>query len=320
MSSFAWQGGEPTLMGLDFYKQTVELQKQYGSAGQVISNALQTNGTLLDDSWCLFLAEYKFLCGISLDGPKEYHDHYRLDRGGRGTYDRVMAGIDCCRAQGVEFNILVLLNRINVEHPDELFDFFTKQDLLYLQFVPCVEHDPSDPTRPAEYSITPEQYGRFLCRFFDRWYDGWTRKLSVRIFDSMISHLMGGPQTECTFARNCNDYIVIEHNGDAFCCDFYVSEPTRLGNILQTPIEELARGPVKRAFSRKKAEIDNKCLICRHLDLCRGGCPKDREMLTGTHLVPSYFCEGYKMFFDHCIGRLRGLAVDIQKRQQSPSV
>jgi uncharacterized protein len=314
MNSFAWQGGEPTLMGLDFYRQAVQLQRQYGAQGQIVSNAFQTNGILLDDTWGKFLAEYKFLCGISLDGPREFHDDYRKDHAGKGTYDRVLAGIESCRRHGVEFNILVLLNNRNVDYPDELFDFFTSKDLLYLQFVPCVEPNPADPRQPAGYSITPEQYGRFLCCFFDRWRDGWTRKLSVRIFDSMLSCLLGGPHTECTFGAQCSDYIVIEHNGDAYCCDFYVTNETRLGNIHDMPIEQLASHPVKQAFSRKKTELADLCTACQHLDVCQGGCPKDRAVLTGTHVAPSYFCEGYKLFFDHALGHLRQLAGEVHKQ------
>ncbi|MCE5185906.1 MAG: anaerobic sulfatase maturase [Planctomycetaceae bacterium] len=307
-SSFAWQGGEPTLMGLDFYKRLVELQKQYGNDGQIVSNALQTNGILLDDEWCSFLAEYKFLCGISLDGPQEYHDVYRRDRAGKGTFDRVMSGIEACRRNGAEFNILVLLNNVNVEHPDALFDFFRDLGIEYLQFVPCVEPSPDDPSKPAPYSITAEQYGQFLCRFFDRWMEYGIRKLSVRLFDGLLNTLLNLPPAECTFARLCSDYIVVEHNGDAYCCDFFVQSDTRLGNIMETPIEQLAGSPLKQEFARRKTELHNKCFVCRHLDLCRGGCPKDRLALSGTQKEPSYFCRGYKMFFDHALGQMQAIA------------
>lgn len=312
-NSFAFQGGEPTLMGLDFFKHLVELQKQFGLPGQNISNALQTNGILLDDQWCKFLAEYKFLTGISLDGPQEYHDVYRKDRAGHGTFDRVMAGIDACRRNNAEYNILVLLNNINIQHPDEIFDFFIELGVQYIQFVPCVEKDENNPRKAAPYSITPKEYGTFMNRIFDRWLDHDIRKLSVRLFDSMLSYLLGNPHTECTFGRRCADYIVIEHNGEAFCCDFYVTGDTRLGNITQTPIEQLANSEVKRAFNRKKMELHNKCLVCRYLDICRGGCPKDRAMLTGTHKTPSQFCEAYKMFFDHALPRLSIIAHDIRE-------
>ena len=311
-NSFAWQGGEPTLMGLDFYTRLVALQKQYGKPGQSVSNALQTNGILLDEAWCRFLAEFRFLLGISVDGPKELHDVYRIDRAGNGTFDRVMQGIENCRKYKVEFNILVLLSNVNVEHPDVLYDFFAAQNFRFLQFVPCVEADPGTPGAAAAYSITPQQYGRFMCRIFDRWVAEGVKNRSIRLFDSLLSVLLGRPPTECTFARQCSDYIVIEHNGDAFCCDFYVTGQTRLGNMIDTPIEELAAGEVKRQFARKKTEIDNKCLVCRHLDICRGGCPKDRAMLTGTHKAPSYFCEGYKIFFDYALPQLRGIAQKVR--------
>jgi len=311
-SSFAFQGGEPTLMGLDFYKRLIELQKQYGLPGQIISNALQTNGILLDDQWGKFLAEYKFLTGISLDGPKEYHDIYRKDRAGSGTFDRVMVGIEACQRNNAEYNILVLLNNINVQSPDKLFDFFIGMGVQYLQFIPCVEKAENNSQKTSPHSITPEEYGNFMNRIFDRWLDYDIRKLSVRLFDSMLSYLLGNPHTECTFGRQCADYIVIEHNGDAFCCDFYVTGDTRLGNIMETPIGRLGKNEIKCTFNRKKTEIDNKCLICRYLDICRGGCPKDRAMLTGTHKVPSYFCEGYKMFFAYALPRLEIIAHDIQ--------
>ena len=205
MNSFAWQGGEPTLMGLDFYKRVIELQKKYGKDSQVVSNSLQTNGILLDEKWCEFLFEYKFLVGISLDGPKQYHDHYRLDKVGNGTFDRVMTGIENCRKYRVEFNVLVLLNDKNVVAPDELFDFFTNQKIKYLQFVPCIEKDKST-GNVADFSITPKQYGDFLCRIFDRWYDYGPEKLSIRIFDSVLNYIIHGNHTNCTFSRRCDNY------------------------------------------------------------------------------------------------------------------
>ena len=311
-SHFAWQGGEPTLMGLDFYKRLVELQFQCAESGRIITNALQTNGILLDERWCRFLTDHHFLCGISLDGPKKYHDMYRKDRSGNGTFDRVMKGMENCHKYDTQFNILVLLNDVNIRHPDELFDFYTGMGIHYLQFVPCVEKSPDDPQEAAPYSITPREYGQFLCRLFDRWIDYGFEKLSIRLFDTMLSFLMGRPHTECTFARRCADYIVIEHNGDAYCCDFYVTNETKLGNIMDTPIEKLANSQLKREFAQKKMEINNKCLICRYLDICRGGCPKNRAILTGTHKAPSYFCEGYKMFFAHALPRLQMIARDIQ--------
>ena len=279
VSSFAWQGGEPTLMGLDFYKKVIELQKEYGQDGQVVSNALQTNGILLDEKWCEFLCEYKFLVGISLDGPQKYHNHYRIDKAGNGTFDKVMTAIKNCRKHKVEFNVLVLLNDKNVEVPEELFDFFTNQKIKYLQFIPCVEKDPST-GNIAEFSITSKQYGDFLCVIFDRWYEYGPEKLSIRIIDSVLNYIVYGKHTNCTFNRRCDDYIVMEHNGDVFCCDFFVEDQYRLGNILELPIEELFQSEIKKRFSDEKSNIHNKCLICRHNAICRGGCLKDRIVVS----------------------------------------
>jgi uncharacterized protein len=315
-SSFAWQGGEPTLMGLDFYKRIVDWQKKHGADGQIVSNALQTNGTILDEQWCRFLAEYKFLVGISLDGPKEFHDHYRKDYAGEGTWDRVMAGIEQCREHNVEFNVLVLLNNRNVEHPDELWDFFIEQGIGFLQFVQCVETDPKT-GNIADFSITAEQYGRFLCRIFDRWMAHGPRKVSVRSFDSILSYLLGMGHTECTLGVKCNDYIVIEHSGEAFCCDFFVEEKWRLGNITKTPIEQLASSKLKRQFSRNKRSISDRCLVCRYLDICRGGCPKDRLVQGKGYKVESYFCHGYKMLFDHTLAKFGALAQELRDQRNS---
>lgn len=306
-NNFAWQGGEPTLMGLDFYKKVIELQQKYGCDGQVVSNALQTNGILLDDRWCEFLKKYNFLVGISLDGPKDYHDFYRLDHAGNGTFDKVTAAMENCRKGRVEFNILVLLNAKNVVAPDELFDFFTGLKIKYLQFVPCVEKDPAT-GEIADFSITPEQYGRFLCRLFDRWYDYGPEKLSIRIVDSIMNYLVYGRHTNCTFNRKCDDYIVIEHNGDAFCCDFFVDQQYHLGNLLDRPIEELFQSENKRQFAKQKNKIHNKCLICRYSDICRGGCLKNRIVTNDNFKNPSYFCQAYKRFFDHSLPRLSQLA------------
>jgi uncharacterized protein len=313
-ATFIWQGGEPTLMGLDFYKKAVELQKKFGVGGQEVTNCLQTNAILLDDEWCQFLRENRFLVGISIDGPKEFHDYYRLDHGGCSTFDRVMRAIEKCKEHKVEFNALVLLNNMNVEHPDEIFDFFIENGIKYLQFIPCIETRAKPWTgsnRPSagpetgeimDFSITPQQYGEFLCKLFDRWYEHGPLKQRIRDFDSMLSHCLTGKHTICTFDRQCSQYIVVEHSGDAFCCDFFVEPGWRLGNIFETPIEKLAVSDRKRDFARAKLNLDNKCLLCRYLAVCRGGCMKHRENRV------SYFCDAYKRFFDYTMPRFMQIA------------
>jgi len=311
VAGFAWQGGEPTLMGLDFFKRAVELQKKYGSPGQVVSNKLQTNAILLDAEWCRFLHENKFLAGISIDGPKEFHDYYRVDHSGSGTYDKVFRAIENCKQHKVEFNILVLLNNKNVEHPDKLFDFFIENDMTYLQFIPCVELDPAT-GGTADFSITPQQYGDFLYRIFDRWYNYGPQKMNIREFDSIVTYYVMGKHTICTFSKQCAGFIVIEHTGDCLPCEFFVEPKWRLGNILETPIEKIAAASKKRTFARAKQNLCDKCLLCSYLALCRGGCMKDRVRL-GGHRVSSesYFCEGYKPFFDYAMPRFMEIAAAI---------
>ena len=319
LAGFAWQGGEPTLMGLDFYKKVVELQKKYGVSGQEVGNSLQTNAILLDEKWCRFLHDNKVLVGVSIDGPKEFHDYYRLDHSGAGTFDRVMRAIENCKQYDVEYNTLTLLNDRNAEHPDEVFDFLVELGVKFVQFIPCVEVDPAT-GKIADFSITPEQYGEFLCRLFDRWYEYGPRKLSIRDFDSMLSYYVTGRHSICTFDKQCSQYIVIEHTGDAFCCDFFVEPKWRLGNIFETPIEKLAASSKKRAFARAKKNLCDKCLVCRHLAVCRGGCMKDRAPFDKENYgKESYFCEAYKLFFDHAIPRFLQIAAEINAESAAGS-
>jgi len=313
MSGFAWQGGEPTLMGLDFYKKAVELQKAHGVAGQEVGNSLQTNAILLDDdAWCEFLRDSKFLVGVSIDGPKELHDRYRLDLGGHGTWERVMSAIERMKAFGVQYNTLSLVNNLTADHADEVFDFLIDLPMRYLQFIPCVEVDP-ETDEIADFSVTPQQYGDFMCRIFDRWVDFGPEKLSIRDFDSILTHCVGGRHTICTFDRQCSQYIVIEHAGDVYPCDFFVEPKWHLGNIFETPIETLAASAKKKTFARKKQNLCNKCLVCRHLAVCRGGCMKDRAPFDkNDYGRESYFCESYRQFFDYALSRFMQLAAQVR--------
>jgi len=310
LAGFAWQGGEPTLMGLDFYRKAVELQKKYGASAQEVGNSLQTNAILLNEQWCKFLHESKFLVGISIDGPKQMHDHYRVDYSGAGTFERVMRAIERCKEYQVEFNTLTLLNDLNVKHPDEVFDFLVGLGVRFLQFIPCVELDATG--RVTDFSITAEEYGEFLCRVFDRWVEYGPGRLSIRDFDSILSYYLTGRHTICTFDRQCSQYIVIEHQGDAYCCDFFVEPRWRLGSIMETPIEKLAGSALKRRFARNKQNLCSKCLVCRHLAICRGGCMKDRAPFDRENFArESYYCEAYRRFFDYAGPRFAQIAAQI---------
>jgi uncharacterized protein len=222
-----------------------------------------------------------------------------------------MRGIRTCQKYKVEFSALVLLNNKNVERPDELFDFLIENDMTYLQFIPCVERDPAT-GEIADFSITPAQYGQFLCRIFDRWYDYGPEKLNIRDFDSLVTYFVCGKHTICTYSRQCAGFVVVEHAGDCFVCEFFVEPKWRLGNILETPLEKLAAGSKKRSFARAKQNLSNKCLLCKYLDICRGGCMKDRVRLNGDQSRESYFCQSYKQFFDYTIPRFIQIAAAIE--------
>ncbi len=299
------------LMGLDFYKRAVELQKKYANSSRQVTNALQTNGVLIDEKWAKFLCENDFLVGISIDGPKEFHDHFRRDYSGKGSFDRVISAIEKCREFGVEFNLLTLINRKNADHADELFDFLIGLGTKFLQFIACVETEPAT-GEIADFAVTPEQYGNFLCRIFDRWSEYGPNKLSIRDFDSILSYCITGKATICTFNRQCSDYIVVEHNGDTFPCDFFVEPKWLLGNILETPIEQLAASSKKRAFGRMKKNLCDKCLTCRHLAVCRGGCMKDRAPFDSVKFASqSYLCQAYCRFFDYAMPKFMQIAATI---------
>ena len=250
VASFAWQGGEPTLAGLDFFERVVALEAESASGGMTIANALQTNAVLLDDRWGEFLRQYSFLVGVSLDGPEEVHDSIRRDRGGHGSFRRVMAGIEALRRHQVEFNILCVVGPHNVGRARDLMRFFRAEGFSHLQFIPAMAFQSVEPDVPAEYLITPTEYGDFLVELFDEWYQQGFPTVSVRTFDSIIQSYLGIPNDLCIYSERCDSGIVVEYNGDVYPCDFYVHPGWRLGNIME---ESLGVDP---------SEAGDGCLRC----------------------------------------------------------
>jgi len=296
VNTFSWQGGEPTVLGLDFFRRVVELEIRHGAPGTVVANALQTNGVLIDREWAEFLAEYRFLIGLSIDGPRRLHDHYRRDAFGKGTHERVMRAARVLAECGVEFNILALLNDLNVKEPDAVYDFMRANDFAFVQFVPCVE--PGAGRKPAPFSITPEDYGEFLVRVFDRWVEDFPN-VSIRDFDDLLARELGRDPGTCTVSPRCGSYVVIEHNGDVFVCDFFVVARGRLGSIHQSPLDEILASPILEEFARAKSALGPACEACPFLDRCFGGCQKHRVVLGGDTSEPSYFCRAYKKLYAH---------------------
>ncbi|MHB9036434.1 MAG: anaerobic sulfatase maturase [Armatimonadota bacterium] len=310
VNAFSWQGGEPTLMGLDFYKRAIELEIQHARWGMSLSNAFQTNGILLDDKWASFFAEYKFLIGLSIDGPSKLHDYYRKDVSGKGTHSRIVRSAKLLRDHGVEFNVLTLVNNVNVREPDAVYDFLRANDIYFMQFVPCVE--PGGRGKPSPFSITAEEYGSFLVRVFDRWMEDFPN-VSIRDFDDLLSRRIGRPAGTCTVSDHCGDYVVIEHNGDVFACDFFVTPKWKLGNITETPLRELVKSDRLELFAKQKSDLGPACQSCPYLSKCNGGCQKHRVVLGGEITQPSYFCKAYKRLFAHTEPHLPGLIEKLKK-------
>jgi len=319
--SFGWQGGEPTLMGVEFFEQAVEFQKEFGGGGRTVGNGLQTNGVLIDGRWCKFLSEAKFLVGLSLDGPEHIHDHYRVFRGGEPTWRRVVDSAKRMLDAGVEVNALTVLSDYSAEHPREIYEFHKSRGLTYMQFIPCLEPDPHDPSRPAAFSVSPEQFGRFLCEVFDCWvadFEDGRPTTSVRWFESVFATYVKVSPPECTLWSECGNYVVIEHNGDVFSCDFFVEDEWRLGNVLAGELIEMLNSPLQARFGRRKADLPHACQVCPWLRHCRGGCPKERWGNPADARL-SRHCEAYKMFFEHADEKLREIAADWQREQAEES-
>lgn len=310
VTTFSWQGGEPTLMGLDFYQRVVELEIKHGLPGMSVANALQTNGVLLDAKWARFLAEYRFLIGLSIDGPKRLHDLYRKDVQGKGTFESVMRAASVLNSHGVEYNVLTLLNDHNVREPDAIYDFLVANEISFMQFVPCVE--PGAKNEASAFSITPEDYGEFLVRVFDRWVEDFP-KVSIRDFDDLLMRELGERPGTCTVSERCGSYVVIEHNGDVFACDFFVTSKWRLGNMMETPLAEIVESTKLEEFAQAKRVVGPVCEKCGFLTQCFGGCQKHRIVLGGEPTDPSYFCKAYKKLFAHAKPVMPRLAETIRQ-------
>jgi uncharacterized protein len=304
----AWQGGEPTLMGLDFYRRAIELQKKYARPGMTFENTMQTNGTLLDDEWCEFFKENDYLIGISIDGPRHLHDTYRLDKGGGPTFDRVMRGLRLLQKHGVEYNILVTVNRTNADYPLEVYRFLRDEArTTWIQFIPVVERIDDEGhtiyqkgTRLSRRSVQPEQLGRFLIQIFDEWVRHDVGRVYVQTFEAAARNWLRMPSSGmCVFEETCGLGLALEHNGDVYACDHYVEPNYLLGNIMETHIIEMITSEKQRQFGLAKRDtLPRYCRECDVRFACHGECPKNR-----FHTTPdgegglNYLCAGWKAFF-----------------------
>ncbi len=304
--TIAWQGGEPTLMGLDFYRRAVEVEKKYAKPGVRIINTLQTNGTLLDDEWCEFMHENDFLVGLSIDGPKHLHDKYRKDKKGNSVFAKVVQAVRLLQKHQVEFNILCTVNGANSLYPLEVYRFFRDElKTEYIQFIPVVERDNSTGNQQGdkltERSVQSEQYGRFLIEIFDEWVHNDVGSMFVQMFDGVLASWLRGYSTLCVLRPFCGDSVALEHNGDLYSCDHYVEADYLLGNLDQTPLIELVGSEQQRDFGNMKSKmLPSYCKNCEFLFTCHGECPKNR-VLTTPDGEPglNWLCSGLKAFFAH---------------------
>jgi len=299
---FSWHGGEPTLLGLDYFHKIVELQRKHQPSHRQIINGIQTNGTLIDADWCRFLAAEGFAVGISLDGPQEMHDSHRLTKGGKPTHSQAMRGYELLRKHRIACDILCVVHAHNVHHPAEVYRFFKQIKATYMGFLPLVEPRPDIDGTVSSCTVPSEAFGAFLCAIFDEWTSQNIGQIKVQIFEEAARTALGQEHTLCIFKKSCGDVPVIEHNGDFFACDHFVHKEHHLGNIRETRLVDLIEGPRQRAFGQVKWDtLPRYCLECEVLPLCNGGCPKDRILRTPDGEAGlNYLCAGYKRFFTHC--------------------
>ncbi|HTU49305.1 MAG TPA: anaerobic sulfatase-maturation protein [Acidobacteriaceae bacterium] len=331
---FAWQGGEPTLLGVDYFRNIISLQAKY-SDGKRIENAFQTNGVLLNDDWAGFFAENNFLIGISIDGPRELHDAYRVDKGGQPTFDRVMRGVSFLKKHSVAFNTLTTVHRKNSYNPLEVYRFLKESGSGYMQFIPIVERisthttqagmvlvSPSfsDRSRVSDWSVEPVQFGRFLSAIFDEWVHNDVGKTFVQLFDVSLEMWLGMDASLCIFRKTCGSALAVEHNGDLYSCDHFVYPENRLGNIMQQAMGVMVESPQQIQFGQAKNDtLPNYCRQCEVRFACNGECPKHRFATTPDGEAGlNYLCAGYKNFFTHIDPYMQFMAAQL-RQQRAPA-
>jgi uncharacterized protein len=298
---FSWHGGEPTLLGLEYFRNIVDLQRKHLPVDRRIANGIQTNGTLLDDEWCRFLSAEDFYVGLSLDGPQDLHDRFRLDRKGTPSFEQAMRGYELLQQHGVDTDILCVVNSENVRYPSKVYRFFKQIGARYVSFLPLVEKQALAKAGVSSRTVPADAFGEFLCTIFDEWLEQDIGQIKIQIFEEAARTAFELEHSLCIFRQTCGDIPVIEHNGDFYSCDHYVDAEHRLGNIIETPLAELLNRRAQRAFGKAKLDtLPHCCLTCEVRAMCNGGCPKNRFLQTTEGEAGlNYLCAGYKRFFTH---------------------
>ena len=327
---FSWQGGEPTLMGLDFFRRVVELEKKYAKPGQAVQNDLQTNGTLLDEDWCRFLKKHNFLVGLSIDGPKKLHDAFRVAKDGSPTFDKVFAAAKLLQKHGVPFNTLTCINRLNAKQPLDVYRFLRRElGSTTMQFIPIVEPRDFERTAPGtghpdssvtDWSVDPADWGTFLCKVFDEWRNRDLGKVFVNHFETLVAQHMGLPSQLCVYSEICGKGLAVEHDGGVYSCDHFVYPEYKVGNILDHRLGDLVFSRGQEKFGYAKSEILPKhCRECDFLRDCWGECPKNRILRTADGEPGlNYLCAGFKKYFAHAIPEVEEIVADLRHQPIHP--
>lgn len=313
--SYAFQGGEPTLRGIDFFRKAVAYQKQYNKHGIQVHNAFQTNAYLIDDEWCRFLKENQFLVGVSLDGIREVHDAYRHEKNGGPTYDHVLESIRRMDEYGVDYNILTVVNRRVAQHIEEIYENYKAHGWKYQQYIACL--DPLDePHGKSEYALRPEEYGQFLVKLFELWYQDLQHNQQpyIRLFENYIGILVGYYPEACDQRGTCGIQYVVEADGGVYPCDFYMMDEYLLGNLNECRLDAIDEKRREIGFVERSLKLTGKCRECRYYAICRGGCQRHRDWNAGQNGYENYFCTAYETFFDVCYDRMKEIAETIRAR------
>lgn len=331
---FCWHGGESLMRPLSFYKRVVELQQKY-AAGHIIDNTIQTNGTLLNDEWCRFFKDNNWLVGVSIDGPQEFHDEYRRNKMGAPSFRKVMQGINLLKKHGVEWNAMAVVNDFNADYPLDFYHFFKEIECRYIQFAPIVERilprkdgrhlaSPMDANGAplADFSVSPEQWGNFLCTIFDEWVRHDVGQYFIQLFDATLANWIGEQPGVCTMARTCGHAGVMEYNGDIYSCDHFVFPEYKLGNIRTSTLVEMMYSPRQQQFGNDKFDrLPDQCRRCKYLFACNGECPKNRFAVTADGQPGlNYLCAGYHRFFEHVAPYMDYMANELKNHRSPASV
>lgn len=306
---FTFQGGEPTIVGLDFFEKLIDMQGKYNKKNLKIINSIQTNGILIDEKWAQFLYKNNFLVGLSLDGPKEVHNINRVDSKRDGTFNRVLKTVALFKKYKVEYNILYVVTSQSARYANKIYNFFKANDFKYLQFIPCL--DPLDEEAGKEkYSLLPKDFEKFLKITFDRWYEDFMKDeyISIRYFDNLVNMILGNRPEACNMTGQCQCNCVIEGDGGVYPCDFYVMDKWKLGNIKEMEISDMLTSNIAMNFTQCSIEKPLECMECKWYSLCRGGCRRERERLDGNNIGLNYYCSAYKEFFNYAYSRLLNVA------------